>query len=149
MSMASDAFQGMSQMTGLYLTSNQLKELPPGIFSGLTSLTSLDLRYNNLTELSPEVFLGLSSLRTLEVINNQLSVLPADVFSGLSSLRTLSLDNQLQFAPLGAQQRAALTFSSQARVPSATLWAVNPPYQGPVTCKSIPWTIKRPLATAA
>ena len=100
MSMASDAFQGMSQMTGLYLTSNQLKELPPGIFSGLTSLTSLDLRYN-LTELSPEVFLGLSSLRTLEVINNQLSVLPADVFSGLSSLRTLSLDNQLQCAPLG------------------------------------------------
>jgi hypothetical protein len=37
--------------------------------------------------------------------------------------RTLSLDNQVQCAPLSAQQRAALY------------------YQGPVTCISIPWTV--------
>ncbi len=38
--------------------------------------------------------------------------------------RSLSLDNQVQCAPLGAQNRAAL-------------WS----YQGPVTCISILWTV--------
>ena len=67
--------------------------LKSGDFAGLTGLTELTLTFNEITALPADIFSGLSALTTLRLNNNQLSTLPSGIFSGLTSLTTLNLSN--------------------------------------------------------
>ena len=82
-----NAFEGMGNMTKLYLEGNRLSALPEGIFAGLRSLHFLSLTCNQLTgTLRAGVFDGLSSLFELDLSQNRLTALSPGVFAGLSSL---------------------------------------------------------------
>ncbi len=76
-----------------FVGSNSLigSNLKSGDFAGLTGLTSLNLSNNEITTLPVDIFSGLSALETLRLDNNQLSTLPTVVFAGLTSLTTLDL----------------------------------------------------------
>ena len=71
------------------------------MFDGLTTLTSLVLSYNELTTLPADVFDGLTSLTDLSLSGNDLATLPDDVFEPLTALTDLALrDNPgALFAP--------------------------------------------------
>jgi len=64
----------LTQLTSLYLSSNQLTSLPPEIVQ-LTQLTSLDLRNNQLTSLPPEIG-QLTQLTSLDLTKNKLPIPP-------------------------------------------------------------------------
>ncbi len=88
-----------------FVGSNSLigSNLKSGDFAGLTGLTSLNLSNNEITTLPVDIFSGLSDLETLRLDNNQLSTLPTGVFSGLTSLTTLELSNNPLPASLPAR----------------------------------------------
>jgi len=116
---------GLSQLTQLLLSSNQITKLPDYGFPRLTSLRYLKLNNNNLTNLTsglfgpqltdlilnhnmlssfPQgVFGGLSNLRFLDFAYNKFSTLPPKVFSNLTSLSALYLDAN----PLATIQQGA------------------------------------------
>ncbi len=96
------AFTGLSALTELRLDRNQLSTLPAGAFTGLSALTELDLGENQLSALSAGAFTGLSVLTELYLHSNQLSTLPAGIFSDLSVLTELYLhSNQFSTLPAG------------------------------------------------
>ena len=84
-------FLGLSGLTELDLSANELTELPAGVFSGLSNLVNLPLFDNRLTELPAGAFSGLSSLWNIGLDRNRLTELPAGIFSGLSRLNILDL----------------------------------------------------------
>ncbi len=84
-------FDGLDNLTGLYLYRNQIRELPEDVFDGLGSLERLSLGSNRISELPEDVFDGLGNLRYLGLVGNRISALPEDVFDGLGSLERLYL----------------------------------------------------------
>jgi len=68
-----------------------LTAIDEGAFTGLTSLSALDLSSNQLTTLPEGLFEGLASLSRLELTLNQLTTMPAGLFTGLTSLSALDL----------------------------------------------------------
>ena len=95
-------FLGLSGLTELDLSANELTELPAGVFSGLSNLVNLPLFDNRLTELPAGAFSGLSSLWNIGLDRNRLTELPAGIFSGLSRLNILDLHgNDLTALPEG------------------------------------------------
>ena len=95
-------FDGLTGLTSLDLSENQLSTLPEGIFDDLTALTLLKLHDNQLSTLPADIFDALTKLQDLQLHNNQLSTLPAGTFDGLSWLGELFLQgNQLTTLPAG------------------------------------------------
>ncbi len=95
-------FLGLSGLTELDLSANELTELPAGVFSGLSNLVNLPLFDNRLTELPAGAFSGLSSLWNIGLDRNRLTELPTGIFSGLSRLNILDLHgNDLTALPEG------------------------------------------------
>ena len=95
-------FLGLSGLTELDLSANELTELPAGVFSGLSNLVNLPLFDNRLTELPAGAFSGLSNLWNIGLDGNSLTELPAAIFSGLSRLNILDLSyNALTELPEG------------------------------------------------
>ena len=88
------------------LSSTSLKgsNLKSGDFAGLTGLTTLNLSGNEITTLPADIFSGLSALESLSLGINQLTTLPSGIFSGLRSLTSLNLLNN----PLPASLPASL-----------------------------------------
>ena len=76
--------------------------LKSGDFAGLTGLTYIALTFNEITALPTDIFSGLSALTTLRLDDNQLSTLPTGVFAGLTSLTTLNLSGNSLPASLPA-----------------------------------------------
>lgn len=96
-------FGGLSVMTFLDLSENELTQLPEGVFADLSSLDFLRLNDNQLTELPAGAFAGLSRLGSwLFLHNNQLTELPAGIFAGLERVELLRLNhNRLTGLPEG------------------------------------------------
>ena len=91
------SFVGVSSFSSL-----RGSNLKSGDFAGLTGLTSLNLSNNEITTLPANIFSGLSALETLRLDDNQLSTLPSGIFAGLTSLTTLNLSgNPLTSLPTG------------------------------------------------
>ena len=86
-------FGGLTALTSLNLSNNQLSSLSAEVFSDLTMLLSLNLSNNQLSSLSAEAFDGLTALATLELFGNRLRSLPPGMFDRLTSLRRLDLEN--------------------------------------------------------
>ncbi|KAM8847294.1 toll-like receptor 5 [Synchiropus picturatus] len=79
-------FHNLSNLVTLNLRSNRLKDLPQSAFQGLTSLTNVDLSSNALTYLQPDVLP--SSLRVLLLSDNFIAAPDPTAFT---SLRVLDL----------------------------------------------------------
>ena len=98
-------FSGLVSLEVLYLTDNDLTELPEGIFQELGNLKSLSLARNSLTGLREEVFQELGSLAWLIMGYNPLTSIPEGIFRGFGRLETLALnDTSLTALPDGIFQ---------------------------------------------
>ena len=102
-------FDGLSSLTRLDLSHNQLTALPKGIFDQLISLEGLDMAGNDLTSLPTGIFDQLISLEALDMAGNDLTSLPSGIFDSLTSLVHLDLgSNHLFTLPKGAFDRLTL-----------------------------------------
>ena len=86
-------FDGLTSLSGLNLSHNQLTELPQDLFDDLTSLTWLRLNDNRLTALREDAFSDLADLERLHLGQNRLTVLPGGLIDENSNLHTLTLPN--------------------------------------------------------
>nr|AAX77060.1 variable lymphocyte receptor [Lethenteron appendix] len=87
----------------LWLNSNQITKLEPGVFDSLVNLQQLYVSENQLRALPTGLFDRLANLQQLRLQNNQLSALPVGVFDKLTQLTYLRLHvNQLKSIPRGA-----------------------------------------------
>ncbi len=104
-------FDELTALTNLQLSNNDLTALPFGIFDELTALKTLNLRNNDLTSLPPAIFDELTALTNLQLSNNDLTALPFGIFDELTALTWLSLDgNALTTLPAGVfDELTALT----------------------------------------
>ncbi|MBE9234278.1 GTP-binding protein, partial [Cuspidothrix issatschenkoi LEGE 03284] len=101
-----EAIAQLSNLSGLYLSNNQLTTLPEAI-AQLSNLSGLYLRNNQLTTL-PEAIAQLSNLSVLDLRNNQLTTLP-EAIAQLSNLSRLYLsNNQLTTLPEAIKQLSQL-----------------------------------------
>ena len=94
-----------------------LTSLKAGDFSGLTGLTSLDLSNNEMQRLPSDIFSGLTSLTSLNLYSNYFGAgkrkFPHNVLSDLSSLTTLNLGyNDFAKVPLEALSKVSTTLTS-------------------------------------
>ena len=95
-------FDGLNNLTALYLYGNELRTLPSGIFDDLTKLTKLWLWDNKLSALPSGIFDDLTELTWLELQANKLSTLPSGIFDDLTKLTWLYLhSNELSALPSG------------------------------------------------
>lgn len=69
----SNLFQGLHNLSQLWIESSSIKDLPEQIFSDLTSLEQLSLRKNHLENISKNLLHGLTALRYLDASENYLS----------------------------------------------------------------------------
>lgn len=85
------AFNNLTQLKNLDLTSNPIAYIDPLIFSNVTQLEHLELRACNLTELSAELFMQQTNLLLLDLSQNNFSEIELDVFDALEKLEFLKL----------------------------------------------------------
>ena len=88
----SGVFKGLTGVTYLYLGSNQLQNVSPGIRE-LVNLTRLELSDNILTEITVGAFKGLIRLEDLHLSVNKLNSIAEGAFEDLVELKILWLDN--------------------------------------------------------
>ena len=88
-SIAVDTFVNHTNLIDLYLSSNQISELPTGIFDSLSGLQQLYLSENKISVLPTGIFDSLTGLTYLDLDSNQLSSI---YLSGFSKLERLSLN---------------------------------------------------------
>ena len=99
-----DAFVGMTGIEGLQVDDNRLTTVEVGAFNGLSTLRRLFIRENNLTTLPATVFSGsgLTNLQQLFLTENRIDSLPDTIFHGLPAISRIDLeDNFLGSDDLG------------------------------------------------
>eukprot|EP00043_Microstomoeca_roanoka_P028114 m.16916 g.16916 ORF g.16916 m.16916 type:complete len:311 (-) comp8178_c0_seq1:218-1150(-) len=87
----------LSQLRGLYLSSNAIDRLPDDLFLALPQLIYLDLRNNRITQL-PKTISHAKNLKTLLLGNNRITSLPAEL-GDLQALTGLNLAGNPIFLP--------------------------------------------------
>jgi Leucine-rich repeat (LRR) protein len=98
-SVAEGAFDGMSSLEFLDLSSNSIQYLSGSSLRGLVKLEGLGLSYNKLSNISSEVFTSMPVLKTLDLSGNSIDIIQSNNFVGASSLRMLNL--QANWSPMG------------------------------------------------
>ena len=107
-SLKPDDFDGMSNISLLYLQDNRLVTLPDNIFSDQSNLMGLYLGDNNLTRLTSATFNGLTNLKYLQLYGNNITHLSNDVFSNTPKLERIFL-NQNDISTLHQDTFSGLT----------------------------------------
>ncbi|XP_068439518.1 toll-like receptor 13 [Clinocottus analis] len=91
------SFSQMLWLKHLDLSQNQLVSLKGGEFRGLGVLEFLNLTCNNISHIHSEAFDGLTRLRTLLLILNVLATIPPSIFKSLPAIQEVNLSlNQLK-----------------------------------------------------
>ena len=90
--LATTIFSNHTKLEDLFLSGNQIKQLPDGIFTGMANLDTLELGHsqfggNPLTTLQDGLFTGLSKLRVIYAQNTRLTSVGANVFTALNGLQ--------------------------------------------------------------
>eukprot|EP00435_Cladocopium_sp_Y103_P059771 s593_g21.t1 len=95
-----NAFENLTGLEVLVLSTNRLKTLPEKIFQNLKTLKTLGLGQNRLGMLPEKIFQNLNGLETLSLDENHLQTLPEKVFKNLTGLEILDLGkNDLKSLP--------------------------------------------------
>ncbi len=90
-SLPAGLFKDLSNVTYMEWYSEKLSTLPVGTFEGLTNLETFGWGARGLTSLPAGVFAPLTDLTTFEIAAPQLNKLPANMFDRLTNLTYLSL----------------------------------------------------------
>ena len=90
--LATTIFSNHTLLEQLFLSGNQIKQLPDGIFTGMANLGRLELGNsqfggNPLTTLQDGIFTGLAKLQKLYLQNTRITSVGANVFTALNGLQ--------------------------------------------------------------
>uniref|UniRef100_A0A1B0AI47 Ig-like domain-containing protein n=1 Tax=Glossina pallidipes TaxID=7398 RepID=A0A1B0AI47_GLOPL len=88
-----NAFEGLTQVTTLFLNENEISYVEESAFDGLKSLRFLYLNNNRISRLPSNIFQQLKQLEAIFIFNNKLTNVPANAFNRLPSLKRLRLDD--------------------------------------------------------
>lgn len=86
------AFNGLVSLRFLYLNFNRISRLPKNIFQQLNQLEGIFLENNDIWQIDADTFANLPRLNRIFIFNNKLTNLPAEAFTRLPSLKRLRLD---------------------------------------------------------
>lgn len=89
----SDDFNGLANLSTLYLQENFIEFLAKGAFAKLYKLKTLNLQQNKLTEIKTNNFVYLPSLVSLDLSSNSIASIERYVIMRLPALGQLSLTN--------------------------------------------------------
>lgn len=96
------SLSGLTSLTDLILSSNELSNLSEDIFRNLKALENLDLSENQLTALPEKIFNDLLMIKTMYLHKNYLGQVDAKLFKDQEYINKLYLsDNQLKSLPPG------------------------------------------------
>jgi Leucine-rich repeat (LRR) protein len=97
------AFNGLTELTHLFISDNKIIEIMPGTRENMSSLEFLDLSHNKLKHLNSDTFSGLGAfngltkLTEVSMSHNEISEILRDTFENMSSLEYLYLiDNRIK-----------------------------------------------------
>jgi hypothetical protein len=85
------AFNGLTKLTGLVMSNNEISEIIPRTFEKMSCLKFLNLAYNRLQYLNVDVFVGLDNVDRINLEGNELQYVHPDLFVGLPNLEKLGL----------------------------------------------------------
>ncbi|XP_065362237.1 peroxidasin [Calliphora vicina] len=88
-----NAFEGLTQVTTLFLNENEISYIQEGAFDGLVSLRFLYLNYNRISKLPKSIFQKLQQLEGIYLENNDIWQIDADTFASLPRLNRIFLFN--------------------------------------------------------
>ena len=127
-----ETFNGLNQITKLYLSNNWLATVRDGGFSGLNQLKYLYLDKNRLETVSAAWFSQLTQLDHLNLGRNQLRTIPFDAFDGLSQLTRLDLTsnrmktvNAAWFRQLTQLEYLSLSDNRLETIPQDAFYGLN------------------------
>ena len=86
-------FSSLKNISILYLSNNQLSNIPVDLFTRLENLTRLSLKNNSIRTLGAGTFAGLENLQMLDLSDNYLRNLPNNTFQDNLKLDYILLDN--------------------------------------------------------
>lgn len=91
---ADDALTGLADLSQIFISATvKHGNLPSGSFDGLSNLTNIFLGAAELDFISPDWFNGLVSLKLIQLSENNLQTLPPGLFDELNSLTYVTLYN--------------------------------------------------------
>ena len=91
-------FEGLANLTSLYLQINNIQGLQAGMFPGLSSLYELNLRQCQITYVEESVFKDLHSLAILHLDDNSIVSLPPAIFATTLKMMVVYLhQNRLSY----------------------------------------------------
>lgn len=88
------AFSNLAQLTELEVTGNYIQNLSSA-FQNLTSMEQITLSSNQITSIAANAFQGSISVQDLIMDGNRITSVSANAFAGLIELRTIELHNNL------------------------------------------------------
>ncbi|KAK2458096.1 receptor protein EIX2 [Trifolium repens] len=94
-----ESFQNMTSIESLYLVGNNFTSIPSW-FGKFEKLTLLELSYNGLHGQMPHAFANLSSLVNLDLSWNQIDSIPSLSFGNLKKLANLYLSSNRLYGPI-------------------------------------------------
>jgi hypothetical protein len=89
------AFNGLTKLTALIMSHNEISEITQGTFDNMRRLEYLNFQYNKIKHLEVDVFSGLINLIQIDLRSNKLQYLHPDTFAGVPNLDYIDLADNL------------------------------------------------------
>ena len=109
----------MSNLTSLYLSHNQIREIPDTV-SNLSTLTLLYLSHNQIRKVS-EIIFNLSSLTTLDLSSNHITQIPIEILNSRNIKDLFNYLDQLYMNGTRPLHEAKLLLIGQGSVGKTSL----------------------------